>query len=513
MRTIIESESLRLSEQTRLDKLKTAAERNRWGQFATPPMLALDIARFVWNKLKHRGGHFSFLDPAIGTGSFFSALRQAFPKQRIKQATGIELDPLFADAAKAIWTKDGLEVIQGDFARQEAKQPCDILLTNPPYVRHHHLDRESKRHLGQLAFEATGLRLSGLSGLYCYFLFIAHSWMADQGIAAWLIPSEFMDVNYGDEVKQFLTEQVSLLHIHRFCPSDVQFDDALVSSAVVVFEKSKPATSHKVTISFGGTLNNPANSQRIGLDDLRGSRKWTALARPAGKQRASNGGVLLGDLFTVKRGIATGSNSFFIVPTTKLHQLGIPLEWVRPILPSPRFLKQQIIEGDENGWPIIDPQLALIDCPLPEDGLRDKWPGFWSYLESGMERGIPAGFLASRRSPWYSQEKRPVPSFLCTYMGRSVERPFRFIWNKSTAIAANVYLLMYPREHVARAILNSGEAVFDELKRIRPDQFLSEGRVYGGGLHKVEPAELMRVAADELGELLGFRRARQGALF
>src|ERR1700730_7495660 len=101
--------------------------------------------------------------------------------------------------------------------------------------------------------------------------------MADRGLAAWLIPSEFMDVNYGDEVKQFLTEQVSLLHVHRFCPSDVQFDDALVSSAVVVFEKSKPMTRHNVTFSFGGTLNNPANSQLLGVAELRDTRKWSAI--------------------------------------------------------------------------------------------------------------------------------------------------------------------------------------------------------------------------------------------
>src|ERR1700730_7615057 len=108
MHTIIERESIRLSEQARLDQLKTAAERNRWGQFATPPTLALDIARFVWNKVKRREGDFSFLDPAIGTGSFFSALRQTFPKKRVMRATGIELDPLFAETAKTIWAKDGL---------------------------------------------------------------------------------------------------------------------------------------------------------------------------------------------------------------------------------------------------------------------------------------------------------------------------------------------------------------------------------------------------------------------
>ena len=27
------------------------------------------------------------------------------------------------------------------------------------------------------------------------------------------------------------------------------------------------------------------------------------------------------------------------------------------------------------------------------------------------------------------------------------------------------------------------------LQRVTPDQFISEGRVYGGGLHKVEPKE------------------------
>jgi hypothetical protein len=42
-----------------------------------------------------------------------------------------------------------------------------------------------------------------------------------------LIPSEFMDVNYGAAVKRYLLNKVTLLHIHRFDPHDVQFGDAL----------------------------------------------------------------------------------------------------------------------------------------------------------------------------------------------------------------------------------------------------------------------------------------------
>ena len=97
-----------------------------------------------------------------------------------KRATGIELDKPFAEAANAIWHKQGLKVIQGDFTKQKAETTYNVILTNPPYVRHHHLLAEEKQRLGELARAATGLKLSGLSGLYCYFLLIAHDWLSRQ---------------------------------------------------------------------------------------------------------------------------------------------------------------------------------------------------------------------------------------------------------------------------------------------------------------------------------------------
>lgn len=179
MSAVLEAEATRLGEQQRLDQLKTAKERNQWGQFATPPALSLEIALYAWNTLERRKHSFSFLDPAIGTGSFFGAFRQAFPTERIETATGIELDKPFAEAARAIWRAEGLKVVQGDFTKLKPQGAYNVILTNPPYVRHHHLLAGEKVRLGELAREVTGLKLSGLSGLYCYFLLIAHSWLAE----------------------------------------------------------------------------------------------------------------------------------------------------------------------------------------------------------------------------------------------------------------------------------------------------------------------------------------------
>ena len=161
--------------------------------------------------------------------------------ERIEHAVGVELDPVFCNAARDLWSGTGLDVVCGDFTRvvaDDGRPPSpNLILANPPYVRHHHLKREDKQRLQALVRRMAGVEIHGLAGLYVYFLLLATAWMEDGGYAAWLIPSEFMDVNYGAALKRFLTDRVTLLRVHRFDPDDVQFGDALVSSVVLVFRK------------------------------------------------------------------------------------------------------------------------------------------------------------------------------------------------------------------------------------------------------------------------------------
>ncbi|MCX6627100.1 MAG: hypothetical protein NTW28_05675, partial [Candidatus Solibacter sp.] len=82
MTDLLSIEEHRLIEQERLDSLKSADERNQWGQFATPPSLAVDIlqlAQILWRDTEK----VRFLDPAIGTGSFYSALLKVFGSESV----------------------------------------------------------------------------------------------------------------------------------------------------------------------------------------------------------------------------------------------------------------------------------------------------------------------------------------------------------------------------------------------------------------------------------------------
>src|SRR5438046_3071307 len=198
-----EMERKRQEEQVRLDSAKSPPARNRLGQFATPYELALDIALYLRGLWKTRNDEIRFLDPAIGTGSFFAALRQAFPSDAIAEAKGIEIDPDFVKVARDLWGGFDLKVIEGNFTELSAPPPAEcanLILTNPPYVRHHHISSEEKVRLQALVARRLGYALSGLSGLYCYFLLLSHDWPTEEGLGVWLIPSDFMDVTYASVV-------------------------------------------------------------------------------------------------------------------------------------------------------------------------------------------------------------------------------------------------------------------------------------------------------------------------
>jgi adenine-specific DNA-methyltransferase len=496
------SEAERLHRQIALDHLKSAAERNRLGQFATPPVLAHRIAReaLCW----HGGGPVRFGEPALGTGAFYSALRDEAVPGQIERAVGFELDPAFAEAARTLWKESGLTVIRGDFTEKGVRESVGIrpnlILANPPYVRHHHLHALTKTRLKAEACRIVGIEPSGLSGLYVYFLLLAHEWMVEGGIAAWLIPTEFMEVNYGAALRRYLTERVQLLRVHRFRSEDAQFVDALVSSCVVIFRKVTPDAGAMTRFTMGGSMTNPDAGEEVSLARLSGSVKWTRFPQKAVEASISDS-LTLAELFTIRRGLATGANGFFLMEREEARRLELPEAFLKPILPGPRYVNQQIVESEGDGFPALSPQRVLLDCRLPEQEVRERYPALWRYLESGREAGLTEGYLLQRRSPWWLQEQREPAPFLCTYMGRSAEgrSPFRFLLNRSAAVVHNVYLMLYPKPTLQQWLAEApgrDTELLERLNGLDKDTLMQEGRSYGGGLNKIEPKELGRLKLE-----------------
>ncbi|MCL1805531.1 MAG: N-6 DNA methylase [Clostridiales bacterium] len=504
VRTLSDSyENRRLALQTELDAKKTIDERRKLGQFATPTTLAREIVSFGIDNMDTPHG-IRFFDPACGTGAFYSALLSEADANDIAVATAVEIDPLFANAAKSLWQEFDISIINADFTDIEPVDNYNLVICNPPYVRHHLIDADNKNRIKYKTEITSGVKLSGLAGLYCHFLLQSVQWMGEGAVAGWLIPSEFMDVNYGKAIKDYLLSEVDLFRIHRSNPGEVQFNDALVSSAIVWFRKRKP-TAQSVTFTYGGTLKSPKEGKDISFAMLRKETKWTrfpCLPNRVDKEHTPK----LKDYFDVKRGIATGGNDFFIMEESQIVDLGLPFEFFRPVLPSARYVQISEIESDELGNPILPQRLFLLDCRLGEKEVREKYPRLWDYLESGRD-SVGSGYLCKSRKCWYFQEQREAPMFICTYMGRqSAENgsAFRFILNNSRATVTNSYLALYPRKSLLESLAQKPDlkkTVWELLNTMTPDSLHSEGRVYGGGLQKIEPKELLNVSVPFFEEL------------
>ncbi len=461
----------------------------------TPPELAREIAEYAIREMVDTDLPVHFGDPAVGTGAFYSALLQVLPRERVASAIGVDISLQQIAAAKWRWEARGMEFVHQDYLHMEKLPLRNLILANPPYLRHQGMHAEYKRELRDRASVVSGMRVSARSGLYVYFMLLSHSWMHPDATAAWLIPSEFMQTNYGSALRNYLTHHVQLLRVHRFSHDYPQFENAMVLPSVVVFRNRPAQKGDTVHLSAGGTLSCPSMSRHTTVDELRRVKRWLIPAVEAEAKQFSP--YRIRDLFTVRRGIATGANDFFIIERTKAARLGIPEEALRPVLPKARALKADIIEGDEDGYPKTRPQLCLLDCGLPEEEIRDQYPGLIAYLDTASDKGIRNRTLVSKRKPWYRQEQRNPPRFLCTYMGRGSDTspPIRFLWNRSRAIATNTYLMLYPHPRV-EALLADEEIckqMFEILQETARTAMTVGLRVHADGLHKIEPGDLLDV--------------------
>jgi len=491
--------------------------------YITPPEYARDMAKCGLEAFGKDDRRIDFGDSSAGTGVLFLALKHLIDeinKEKNKNfilnsAIGIDIDSDMVDEAYARCNKRGLTVIHGDALSPNIKlnHLRNLMLVNPPFNRHEEIPAEYKNEIGKFAQEQTGIYVPKNAGLYVYHLLIMDKWLSDDSVAVWLLPTIFMQAKYGEAIKNYLLNNVDLLRIHVYDETLEQFNNALVSTSIIVFKKSKKRKSKEVLITYGESVEKPNYKKYIVKEELRENlNDWRVLFENDSSKVNMGKTITFGDAFEIKRGLATGANSFFVMTRERARQHEIPDEALRPIIPKARYLKSLVIESKEDGYPNVEPELVVIDCNLDEITIQNKYPKFYDYLQQAKEKdsngnSIIDRYLIRKRKLWYKQETREVPTFLLTYMGRNKRDlpPLYFIWNKSKGVALNTYLLLYPKDWLAEKLNENSELyeyVLDALNQSAELIISRRTRIYSGGLKKIEPKELERLPIVGLDKIL-----------
>lgn len=469
------------------------------GGVVTPPEVASDMV--LTAIAAHHPAMVDFGDPAAGRGSFFAHLVAAVGETRIRSAIAVELDPNHAILSEHLWRAHGLTVVTGNFLESDIEPHSrSLIVANPPYLRSQELNLEATKPWRAAIKNELGLTLSGRCDLSVYLLLAADRWAKRGAVGAWLIPAEALQANYAIPLRQYLTEQVTLLRLHFFDNSRSLFRDARVSSVFLQFLYQRANQESQVVVSSGGTISTPTRKRILPRSQLYTTAKWRTLL-DWDTQVTNLDQIEVGQVFRIRRGIATGANRVFVIDDEMRDLLRIPPDWVKPVLPQARHLNDSIIRADSTGLPKVEPRLWLIDIAAESTEILARSPRLWEYLARARQQ-VGSRRIVSSRALFYRQEQRPPAPFLFSYMSRISNArvgELPFFLNRSKAVNLNNYICLYPRyslfEAADQGILDVH--VLELLRRIQVNQLSQHGREYVDGLRKAEPLELSRFGFPE----------------
>jgi adenine-specific DNA-methyltransferase len=461
-----------------LERLHTRERRYMIGQFFTPAPIAELMAEAI-----RESEPATVLDPGVGGGMLLRAIGDG------PRLFGLDIDKAAAELASESVGGDH-EIVEGDFLDAEywplTEAMFDAVIANPPYVRHHNLSTEHKL-LARHYSARLGLKVSSLSGSYVYFFLEALLRLNDGGRLVFITPTEFLDVRYGQAVKEALLTYCEIDEILVLEMDELAFEGVLTTSAITIATR-RQSPSRRLRL-VEGTLNGSVQRDReieLPAEAAPAATPWTPLL-PSRAERIAplldGRTAKLGDFCRVRRGIATGDNSFFVLTRAEVERWDIEERFLVPVVLGSKDLP---IRGPLDA----DFHTARIDagargflffCHEDIEALRGT--NALRYIEHGLGLGLHERFNCRARKPWYGVERVPPADFFTTYMSRNRARIVRnLIGARCMTSLLNVW---------ARPGVNP-EALRSSLEDPTNAQLLREfGRTYGGGLGKIEPGDLI----------------------
>jgi adenine-specific DNA-methyltransferase len=465
---------------TALCAIRSPEERRPRGATYTPPVIVNAMLRWA---ARMKRPITRVVDPGVGSGRFLVAAGRRFTNASL---IGVELDPLAALVARghvaAATLETRAEIVVADFRTfaPPAGTGSTLWIGNPPYVRHHLIERSWKEWLARTA-RARGFDASQLAGLYVHFFLATVTGAQPGDVGVFITAAEWLDVNYGRFVRELFLGPLGGRAITVIDPTARPFADAASTAAISCFDLgARPKSIRLRRVDTLNELGNLTDGRPVTRQRLEKATRWTPLTRR--QRKTPEGFVELGELCRVHRGQVTGANKVWIAGP---HSAGLP----RSVLYASVTRARELFNAD--GLLANASSLRrVIDLPSDLDTLdSEERRAVEAFINVAQRLCADKGYIAQHRRPWWSVALREPAPILATYMAR---RPPAFVRNQAGARHINIAHGIYPRERLSESALAALAA------HLAGSVGVESGRTYAGGLTKFEPREMERLLVPDL---------------
>ena len=397
--------------------------RKLYGQFFTHPAIAQLMVDWVL-----QSGSATLYDPAFGLGAF----RDVDFKNGFVEFKASEIDTDILAFCADVMKRDVSFVAHEDYLTSWGRKHSNIVC-NPPYMKFQQfLNRDV---VADLFVHYTNIKLPGHLNVASAFLLKSLFEMNGQGRLAYIMPTEFLNANYGGIVKYKLMEGGHLYSIIQFdCEKEI-FPDATTSVGIVLYDASGSFSEVKFysvkRVEDLQQFSHLSPVQSIALEALDPKAKWLPYFESHHVAIHPSQMVRLSDYGRFSRGIATGANHFFVLRQSQAQALGLGARDCVACITRSAQITQSVF-GQRDLQRLVDadnPLLLFSPQDLPSASAL-------KYIEWGESLGVQNAFLTSRRNPWYKTEVRSSAPLLLGVFSRG---GYKVILNQSDALNLTCY--------------------------------------------------------------------------
>ncbi len=469
--------------------------RKKFAQFFTPFPIADVMVQWILGNENLK----TVLEPAFGLGIFSRVILSQSKEIKIK---GFEVDEKIFENAKQYFDDfENVNLLLQDYMYNDWKNKYDGIICNPPYFKFH--DYDNKNILKEIETNLK-CKLNGFTNLYTLFLLKSIHQLSKNGRCAYIIPSEFLNSDYGKLVKSYLIKSKTLRHIIVINFEENVFNDALTTASIILCANDN--LTEKVQFSNIQSLqdlskinevittypNFSETEQTYNFLELNPEIKWKTYYQKQNSIKFKSL-VPFSTYAKVVRGIATGSNEYFTFNVSKAKEFNIDEQYLLPCICSAKDAKTSFFTiQDFEELKKSDKSIFLFNALNASD------KNINSYIQKGEVEEINKRFLTASRTPWYSLENRkPAPIWVSVFNRSGL----RFIRNEANIANLTSYHCIYPKQTSLFSEIHIDLLFAYLLTETAKQIFDDNSRQYGNGLQKFEPNDLNKGMMLDLGLL------------
>lgn len=462
-----------------------SSEQKLRGAYYTPLKLAKKMVEFFKDDMSIK----TILEPSCGDGVFIDALFETQFLSDKNIVTAVEIEKCEAEKLnRKLNGKVNINILNQDFFefyhKNKENQTFDLILGNPPYIRYQYLENKQREEMADILI-THGMKSNKLINTWVGFMVSCVHMLSTNGKIAFVIPAEILQVAYAEDLRLFLSNELSKITLLTF--EELVFPG--IEQEVVVFIGEKGDCEKGIKIV---ELNNLDDLECLdinanGFQKLNHvHEKWTkyftsreenqlisSIKHDNRFQKLSKTGI-------INVGITTGNNKYFSVDQNTVNRFDLS-DVVRPLIGRSSHANS-IYFYQEDWQKNVDQGKAAYLIDFPNEAVDEYTQGQRDYIKLGEENGENAGYKCRIRERWYQIPSIWVPDAF--FLRRNNLYP-KFVMNCCNAVSTDtMHRIKFNEgiepERIILSYYNSISFAFTEIC----------GRSYGGGVLEILPGEV-----------------------